>query len=87
MPVATITGKNQITIPREVRNELGLQRGDRVTFEKANDGRFVLRKKESQRKSDGAAVRYIRNKVTLTVEEMKEAAAAAAAKKYQRPSR
>ena len=87
MPTATITGKNQITIPREVRNELHLERGDRVAFEKGSDGRFVLRKKGGRHKSDGAAVRFMRKKVSLTVDEMKEAAASAAAKRYRRPSR
>ncbi len=87
MATATITGKNQITIPREVRSELHLERGDRVAFERTRDGRFVLRKNEGSRKSDGAAVPYIRKKGPLTVEEMKEAAAAAAATKYRRTSR
>lgn len=87
MATATITGKNQITIPREVRNELHLERGDRVAFEKGSDGRFVLRKKGDLHKSDGAAVRFIREKVSLTVDEMKEAAASAAAMKYRRTLR
>jgi AbrB family looped-hinge helix DNA binding protein len=87
MATATITGKNQITIPREVRRELQLKRGDRVTLETGSDGSVVLRKKSAPRKSDGAAVRFMRKKVSLTVDEMKKVVAEAAAKKYRRSSR
>jgi len=42
MSVATITSKGQITLPRDVRDDLKLREGDRVSFEKI-DGRYVLR--------------------------------------------
>jgi AbrB family looped-hinge helix DNA binding protein len=87
MATATITAKNQITIPSKVRRELRLERGDRVAFERTRDGRFVLRKERVGRKSDGAALPFIRKKTRLSGEEMKKAAATAAAKKYRRPSR
>lgn len=32
MPTATVTSKGQITIPREVRQALGIEAGDRVEF-------------------------------------------------------
>jgi antitoxin PrlF len=32
MPTATVTSKGQITIPREVREALGIEAGDRVEF-------------------------------------------------------
>ncbi len=32
MTAATITSKGQVTIPVDVRNELGLQSGDRIEF-------------------------------------------------------
>lgn len=34
--------RNQITIPIEIRREYGLERGDKIIFEKADD-EFVLR--------------------------------------------
>ena len=32
MTAATITSKGQVTIPVDVRNQLGLQSGDRIEF-------------------------------------------------------
>lgn len=42
MPTATITTKGQITIPKAVRDELGLREGDRVAFRILDDGRVVV---------------------------------------------
>jgi len=42
MSVATVTSKGQITLPKNVRDDLGLKDGDQVSFEKI-DGRYVLR--------------------------------------------
>lgn len=39
---ATVTSKGQITIPKPVRDLLGIKPGSRVDFERAPDGRVVL---------------------------------------------
>lgn len=39
---ATLTSKGQITIPQEVRQRLGLKRGDQVEFV-AENGRTIIR--------------------------------------------
>jgi AbrB family looped-hinge helix DNA binding protein len=38
MPTATVTSKGQITIPKEIRETVGLQAGHRVSFEIREDG-------------------------------------------------
>jgi antitoxin PrlF len=43
MPRSTITSKGQVTIPKEVRDQMGLKPGDRVDFVKDRAGRFALK--------------------------------------------
>jgi antitoxin PrlF len=43
MPRSTVTSKGQITIPKEIRDHLGLKRGDRLEFVKDRTGRISLR--------------------------------------------
>jgi antitoxin PrlF len=38
----TVTSKGQVTIPKRVRDRLGIVPGDAVEFELAPDGRVVL---------------------------------------------
>lgn len=42
-----VTTKGQVTIPKPIREELGLQPGDEVTFEETDEG-IVIRKAVSQ---------------------------------------
>jgi AbrB family looped-hinge helix DNA binding protein len=37
-----VTSKGQVTIPKPIRNRLGIERGDAVEFELATDGRVVM---------------------------------------------
>jgi len=43
MPVSTLTSKGQTTIPKEVRELLGVAAGDRLDFIPQADGTVVLR--------------------------------------------
>lgn len=43
MPLATLTSKGQITIPRSVRKSLHLQTGDKVDFVITQDGDALLK--------------------------------------------
>jgi AbrB family looped-hinge helix DNA binding protein len=45
MATAAVTSKGQITIPVEVREDLGLKTGDRVSFIKGENGEYILRPK------------------------------------------
>jgi AbrB family looped-hinge helix DNA binding protein len=40
----TVTSKGQVTIPKPVRDRLGINPGSRVEFEVAEDGRAFLRR-------------------------------------------
>ena len=42
MPSTTLTSKGQVTIPKAVRDELGLRVGDRVAFRVLEDGTVVV---------------------------------------------
>ena len=49
--VSTVTSKGQVTIPKEIRETLGVIEGDRLVFLVEGD-RVVLRKAGSERLSD-----------------------------------
>ena len=42
MPVATLTSKGQITLPKRIREKLGVKPGDRVAFRENPDGTIVV---------------------------------------------
>lgn len=42
MPTSTITSKGQITLPKEVREKLGVGPGDRIAFTERADGSIVV---------------------------------------------
>lgn len=44
----TVTSKGQVTIPKRVRDLLGIEPGSLVDFERAQDGRIVLVKVEKR---------------------------------------
>ena len=41
MPTATVTSKGQVTIPKAIRDQLGLEPGDRLRFIE-RDGEIIL---------------------------------------------
>lgn len=43
MPTSTVTSKGQITIPKEVRDIVGLEAGHKVSFQVRKDGVVELR--------------------------------------------
>ncbi|HEY5490281.1 MAG TPA: AbrB/MazE/SpoVT family DNA-binding domain-containing protein [Gemmatimonadaceae bacterium] len=45
MPMATMTSKGQITVPKAVRDALGLIEGTKVDFELLPDGAALMRVK------------------------------------------
>ncbi len=53
---ATVTSKGQITIPKRVRDLMGIKAGSLIDFERGQDGRVVLVKVEKK----GRASRFAR---------------------------
>jgi|HubBroStandDraft_6_1064221.scaffolds.fasta_scaffold299836_2 antitoxin PrlF len=43
MPMTTMTSKGQVTVPKPMREALGLKPGSAVVFEYAADGRATIR--------------------------------------------
>ena len=71
MPVATVTSKGQITIPKPIRDQLGLRTGDRVDFWVTEEGSVVMQPLTVDLRSlKGCLKTDIRG---VTVEDMNEA--------------
>jgi len=79
MPIATLTSKGQTTIPKEIRDLLGLAPGDKLDFVVEADGRVVLRPATVDlRQLRGLLAKKRRKPVTL--DEMERAIVAGAAR-------
>jgi len=74
MPTSAVTSKGQITIPKEIRDQLGLKPGDRVGFVKDRTGRISLKAVSTDIRSLRGILKS-RRKAPLTIEEMNEAIA------------
>ena len=77
MVVATMTSKGQVTIPKEIRDELGLTPGARISFSRNEHGDFILRRQRRRIQDFIGIVTYDGPPVSL--EEMDEAIGAALA--------
>lgn len=65
----TLNSKGQVTLPREIRDRLGLKPGDKVNFTLLSDGTVVLRAK-TKRLTDLAGLLTRPGQPTVTVEDM-----------------
>lgn len=82
MSSATLTSKGQLTLPKSVRDDLGLKEGDKVEFEKI-DGRYVLRPR-NRSAMELAGILHRPGMKAMTIEEMDEALAKALAEDDER---
>jgi antitoxin PrlF len=83
MATATMTSKGQITVPRDVREDLGLVAGSKVMFVKLGprDYRIVAR---TGRIEDLAGILHRPGQRPLTIEEINEGIAEAGAESGMR---
>lgn len=85
MASSTLTSKGQITIPREVRDRLGLREGDRVVFQFDEHGNLLLRQEnQSPLGRLPGLLKHLAKDRPVTVEEMKAAVRQGAAKSFKR---
>ena len=82
MAAATVTSKGQITIPVQVRTELGLDAGDRVEFVKLEEGKFAIVAATRSVHELKGMIR--KRKKPVTIEEMNAAIAWGAARSLRR---
>ena len=85
MATSTLTSKGQVTIPKEIRDRLGLKEGDRLAIELDDQGQVVLR--PEPRKSLGR-IRGILHQFAperpVTLEEMDEAIQEQVVRRFER---
>lgn len=66
---ATLTSKGQTTIPKEIRDELGMKPGDRMTFTLMPDATVIMRVK-NKNISDLAGTLYKKGRKPVPVEQL-----------------
>lgn len=77
MPNLTVTAKGQVTLKKDLLKHLGIKPGEKIDVELKPDGRAEIRAARPQGSIDGFVGLLARKaKKTLSIEEMKEIAAA-----------
>lgn len=82
----TMTTKGQVTVPREIRDRLGLKPGDKIVFTMLNDGTVVMRPK-TRRLAELAGSLTRPGQPKVTVEEMNPFRATTANRSTNRATR
>lgn len=70
MAAATITSKGQTTIPKEIRDGLGLKPNDQVHFTLLEDGTVIMRAKKRS-VSEAYGILHKRGRKTVPLSDMK----------------
>lgn len=70
MSAATVTSKGQITIPKDVRDELGLEPGTKVDFVRVGEREYRLRPRTNSVADLFGIARY--DGPSLSIEELNE---------------
>ena len=74
MAAATLTSKGQVTIPKPVRDALGVDSGDRIEFVELDKGKFaIVAATHSVRELNG--ILYRKGRKPVSIEEMNAAIA------------
>ena len=73
----TITSKGQVTVPKPIRDYLGLKAGSSVTFERLQNGEIALRPARKRHKTPPSPIAKLRGRATvrMSTDEIMEMAA------------
>lgn len=82
-PSTTLTSKNQMTLPKQVREDLNLRPGDRLVFRK-QDGQYVLEARPRRSALDFAGALHDPGRKPLTQADIKSAGPIAAMDRDER---
>ena len=61
----TVTSKGQVTVPKAVRDYLGIKPGSAVTFERLVTGEIVLRAARASKKRQASPFAKLRGRATV----------------------
>lgn len=85
MPRTTLTSKGQVTIPKEIRQRLGLRQGDQLIFRFDEAGRLTVEPASPNLLGDLPGLLHHRaGKRPATIEEMNKAVREEAGKRFVR---
>src|SRR5437763_12725944 len=87
MVKATITSKGQVTIPKRVRDDLGLVTGDHVGFVADGRGSYKLKPIRTRSSAQGVCDRLVKAGVHASVEDMERAVEDSVARSFARAVR
>jgi len=86
MPIATLTSRGQITVPREIRDRLKLEAGDQLHVTLLPNGTVVMRARKRRIKTLGGMLK-VSGRSSVSVERMNEVIAEAAVRRASVPVR
>ena len=75
----TLSSKGQITIPKQIRNRLGLKAGDRVTWAITDSGEIKITPKTKSALAIGGCLKHLSRRKPVSVEQMNRSIKKAAA--------
>jgi antitoxin PrlF len=88
VPKTTLTSKGQVTIPKEIRQRLGLRQGDQLIFRFDEAGRLTVEPASPHLLGDLPGLLHHRaGKRPATIEEMDAAVRKGAGKRFVRETR
>jgi antitoxin PrlF len=88
MPRTTLTSKGQVTIPKEIRQRLGLRQGDQLIFHFDERGRLTVEPADPNPLGDLPGLLHHRAaQRPATIEEMDEAVRQRAGRRFLRETR